>query len=239
MSSKKPKFHDGYVLSVPLEDKLIHFYRDSPYNKVVVRPRVYGVEVFKVDEEKVVAYEDMCETYRKNFMEMGWLRLHTPLYMHEEHRGTDFLYVPPSERARIAGMLNGKPLITMYNIDGSMVYCPVEAETKGALTALHKELPPGYRVIVRGFEELAAFIPIYTYEKGFSLEELIGSGEMVNLSEIREQNRERLERGVISEEEVEKQVQAIQESKFYFIFGFEIEGMFIQREKTWLGKIFG
>lgn len=79
MSSKKPKLHDGYVLSLPLEDKLIHFYRDPPYNKVVVRPKVYGVEVFKVDQEKVVVYEEMCETYRENFMKLGLLRLHTPL----------------------------------------------------------------------------------------------------------------------------------------------------------------
>ena len=71
MSSKKPKLHDGYFLSLPLEDKLIHFYRDSAYN------RVMRDEVFKVDEEKIMQYEDIRETYRKNFMEMGWLRLHT------------------------------------------------------------------------------------------------------------------------------------------------------------------
>jgi len=239
MSTKKAKLHDGYVLSLPLEDKLICFYRDSPYNKVVVRPRVYGVELFKVDEEKVIAYEDMCETYRENFMKLGLLRLHTPLYMHEEHRGAYFLYVPPKERIRIAGMLQGKPLITMYTIDGSMVYCPVETEANGALSALHKKWPPGYHLIVRGFEELAALIPIYTYEKGFSLEELIGSGEIVNSPEIRERIREELQkRGIVSEEEVDKQTEAIVEDKFCTL-SLEIDGMFIQREKTWLEKIFG
>lgn len=134
-------------------------------------------------------------------------------------------------------MLKGKPLIIMYNIDGSMVYCAVEAETNGVLTSLTKKLPPGYRVVVRGVEGLAALIPIYIYKKCFTLEELIGSGEIVNLPEIRERIREELQkRGVASDEEVDKQIQAIVEDKFSTV-SLEVEGMFIQREKTWLDKI--
>ena len=239
MSGKKTKLHDGYVLSLPLEDKLIHFYRDSPYNKVVVRSKVYGVEVFKVDEEKVVEYEEMCENFRQNFMELGLLRLHTPLNIHEEHLGMYFLYVPPKERNRIAGMLKGKPLITMYNIDGSKAYCAVEAETNGALTTLHKKLPLGCRVVTRGAEGLAALglpIPIRSI-KYFTVEELIGYGEIVNPPEIRERIREELQkRGVVSDEEVDKQTQAIVEDKFSTV-SLEVEGMFIQREETWLERL--
>jgi len=177
-----------------MQDGIIHFYRDSALN------RVLSEEVFKVDEDKVAEYEAMCETYRDSFMEMGWLRLHTPVDVHQEYLGTDFLYVPPSERARITQMLKGGTLAT---IDRFKTFHVIESR------------------------------------KNITIDELIGSGELVNLSEIGEQNRDRLERGVISEEEMEKQAQVIQESKFYFIFGFIIEGMFIQRKKTRLEKIFG
>lgn len=243
--SKKRKLHDGYILSLPLKDKLIHFYRDSPYNKVVVRPKVYGVEVFKVDEDKVIAYEDMCQTYRKNFMELGLLRLHRPLDIHEEHLGTYFLYVPSKERARIAGMLKGKPLVTLHNPDGSKAFCVVEKERNRSRTTLRKELkelPPGYRVVARGTEGLAALgLPVaFRVIKCFTLDELIGSGEIVNPPEIREQiieqNREKLQRSIISEEEIDKQVQAIVEDKFSTV-SLEVEGMFIQRKETWLEKI--
>lgn len=240
MFGKKRKLHDGYILSLPLKDRLIHFYRDSPYN------RVMREEVFKVDEDKVIAYEDMCQTYRENFIELGLLRLHTPLDIHEEQLGTYFLYVPPKERARIAAMLKGKPLVTSYSPDGSKVFCVVEKERKRAQTALQEELkklPRAYRVTIRGTsEELATLgLPVAVRMiKCFTLDELIGSGEIVNPPEIREQiieqNREKLQRSIINEEEIDKQVQAIVEDKFSTV-SLEVEGMFIQRKKTWLDKI--
>lgn len=242
MFGKKQKLYDGYILSLPLKDRLIHFYRDSAYNKVLTD------EVFKVDEDKVLFFEGMCNDLRNDFMEIGQLRLHTPLGLHEERLGTYFLYVPPKERARIAGMLEGKPLVTLHNPDGSKVFCLVEKERKRARTALHKELkelPTGYRVVVSGTpEELAALgLPAaFRVIKCFTLGELIGSGEIVNPPEIREQimeqNREKLQKSIISEEEIDKQVQAIVEDKF-FISSLEIEGTFVQRKKTWLERFFG
>jgi len=176
MSRKKPKLHDGYILSLPLEDEVIGFYRDSPYN------RVMRDEVFKVDEDKVRAYEDMCKTYRQNFMELGLLRLHTPLDVHEERLGTYFLFVPPKERARIAGMLKGKPLITRYNPDGSKVFCVVAKGKDKARTSLQKELkglPPNYHVVTRGTPEELAILGLPVAVRGvkcFTIDELIGSG---------------------------------------------------------------
>lgn len=218
---------------------MIGFYRDSPYNKVM------RDEVFKVDEDKVRAYEDMCKTYRQNFMELGLLRLHTPLDVHEEQLGTYFLHVPPKERTRIAGMLKGKPLVTLHNPDGSKVFCLVEKQRSKTRAAIQKELkrlPLGYRVDIRGTpEELARFgLPVAVrVVQCFTIDELIGSGEIVNPPEIREQIREELQKnGIVSEEEVDKQTQAITENKFATM-SFEVEGMFIQREKSWLEKIFG
>ena len=242
MSSEKPKLHDGYILSLPLEDEVIGFYRDSPYN------RVTRDEVFKVDEDKVRAYEDMCKTYRENFMELGLLRLHTPLDVHEEQLGTYFLYVPPKERDRIAKMLKGKPLVTSHNPDGFKVFCVVEKERNRARTTLQEELkklPRAYRVVIRGTpEESAALglpVPVRVIEC-FTIDQLIGTGEIVDPPEIRDQiiekNRDKLRRGIISEEEIDKQVEAIVKDKFSTV-SLEVEGMFIQREKTWLDKIFG
>lgn len=186
--SKKPKLHDGYIM----KDGLIHFYRDSAYN------RVLSDEVFKVDEDKVTEYEGMCNTLRENFMEIGQLRLHTPVDIHQERLGTNFLYVPPKERTRIMKMLEGGTLITLDSL--KWTFC---------------EIGTG---------------------KHFTLDELIGSGELVDLSEIGEQNREKLQSGIISEEEIDKQAKAIRENKF-FIGSLEVEGMFVQREKTWLDKL--
>jgi len=240
MSSDKPKIHDGYILSPPLEDKLICFYRDSPYNKVVVRPKVYRVGNFKVNEEKIIAYEEMCETCRQNFIELGLLRLHTPLCMHEEHLGDHFLYVPPKERRRIARMLNGRPLITAYNANLSPIYGAVEAEANETLTNVHKELPPGYCVVAKGAEGLDALglpAPMCVI-RYFTLDELIGSGEMSNSPEISGQIREALQkRDIDSDDEVVKRTQTFEEDKFSSV-SLEVDGMFIQREKTWLGRIF-
>ena len=223
---KKRKLYDGYILSLPLSDRAIHFYRDSALN------RVLSGESFKVDEEKVLAYEDMCETYRENFMEMGWLRLHTPLEMNQEPLGTDFLYIPPKERNRILEMLEGGVL---YSLERFKLFCVVEEEGVDTQTNIKKELeklPEGYRAEIKGTpEELAALgLPAPVREiKSFTVDELIGSGELVDLSEIGNGNRERIEKGIISEEDVDKQIQSIQETKFYFIMGFSIKGMFIYK----------
>ena len=65
---------------------------------------------FMVDQDKVMKYEGLCLTYKKNFMTIGWLRLHTPLAKYQETLGTNFLSVPQEHRARIAEMLQGRTL---------------------------------------------------------------------------------------------------------------------------------
>ena len=112
--NKKPKLHDGYIMV----DGLIQFYRDSAYNKVMSH------EVFKVDEDKVVVYEEMWDTYHKNFMKLGLLRLHTPTNVHEERSGANFLYVSPKERARIKEMIGDGTLITLDNFN---TFCVIES----------------------------------------------------------------------------------------------------------------
>ena len=233
VEQEKPELHDGYVLSLPLENDLIHFYHASPYD--VARPKVHGVEVFKVDKDKVIEYEDMCKTYRENFKELGFLRLHTPLNMYEEHQGTYFLYVPPKERVRIAGMLNGRPLISVHNADLSPVYGAVEPETHGTPTSMTEKFPPYCRVVVRGAEGLAALgLPVpFRIIAYYTLHELIGSREIVNPPEIRERIRKELQkRAVVSDEEVDKQIQAIIMEDKFFIVSLEVEGMFIQGTQT-------
>jgi len=63
----------------------------------------------------------------------------------------------------------------------------------------------------------------------FSIDELIGTGELVDISEIGRNNREKIEKGIISEEELKRQTREISETKFYFIMGFGVEGMFIYK----------
>ncbi len=184
MFGKKSKLHSGYTISAPSNDRAIQFYRNSALNRIL-----YG-DNFQVDEEKVIQYENICEIYRKNFIEMGWLRLHMPLYVHQEHLGTDFLYVPPKERNRILKMLNGGVLITL--------------------------------------ERFKSFQVAESGER-FSIDELIGTGELVDISEIGRNNREKIEKGIISEEELKRQTREISETKFYFIMGFGVEGMFIYK----------
>ena len=103
---KKRKLHDGYII----KDGYISFYNDSLLNKEL------HSKTYRVDQDKVTYYEGMCETYRNNFMEIGWLRLHTPLEQYQEHLGTHFLSVPSKHRKRIADMLEGGTLITLDNL---------------------------------------------------------------------------------------------------------------------------
>lgn len=241
---KKPKLPDGYILSLPLEDKLLHFYRDPAH-------RVLADKVLKVDEDKVIAYEDMCETYRENFMELGLLRLHTPLNVHEERLSTNFLYVPPSERARIQRMLGGESLITRSNPSlGYGEYCLVEKDKNRAQTALQKELkelPLGHRVVARGTPEELATLGLpspFRVIKCFTLDELVGSLEMMkrfDFPDVDDPDSKRHLRTFffgIPYEEADEQVQVDQGDRFYFC-KLGVDGMFIEREKTWLEKIFG
>ncbi len=221
---KKRKLYDGYILSLPLSNRLIHFYRDSALN------RVLSGESFKVDEEKIIQYEGICETNRDNFIEMGWLRLNTPLEMHQEPLGTDFLYVPPKERNRILKMLEGGVLVTLERYKSFRVVEEERVDTQANIKKELEKLPEGYRVEMKGIpEELAALgLPAPVREiKSYSIDEIIGSGELVDIAEIGEQNREKIEKGIINEEDIDKQLNDIQETKFYFIMGFSIEGMFI------------
>lgn len=100
---KKPKLHDGYIL----RNGGVIFYNDSAFYKTVSGKQQ------KVDEDKVMEYEGLCESYRKYFMDIGWLRLHTPCEPHQEELGTHFLSVPLEHRARIAEMLKGGTLIML------------------------------------------------------------------------------------------------------------------------------
>ncbi len=103
---KKRTLHDGYTI----KGGFINFYSESRLNKEL------SSKTYKVDQEKIVYYEGLCETYRKNFMKIGWLRLHTPIGQHQEHLGTHFLSVPPKHRKRIADMLGGGTLIALDNL---------------------------------------------------------------------------------------------------------------------------
>jgi hypothetical protein len=99
----KPKLHDGYTV----RGGIVTFYKDSAFDKAVLGKRP------KVDQDKVMEYEGLCEKYRNNFTEIGWLILHTPIAPHEEELGTNFLSVPVEHRARIASMIKGGTLIML------------------------------------------------------------------------------------------------------------------------------
>jgi hypothetical protein len=179
---KKPKTYSGYTLALPLSDGIINFYNDAPIN------RVLNGEKFRVDKKKILQYEQICEVYRKNYQEMGWLRLHIPLSMYQEYLGTDFLYVPPKERTRISEMLGGGSLITLERF--------------------------------KSFQVVGS-------EKTVSIDELSGSCELIDITKVGSENRELLEKGIISQEEMDKRTKSILENNFYFIFGFSVSGMFI------------
>jgi hypothetical protein len=99
----KPKLYDGYTV----RNGEVTFCTYSALHTMQVGKHL------KVDQDKVIEYEGMCETYRRNFMEIGWLRLHTPVGQHQETLGTNFLSVPLEHRARVAGMLKGGTLVKL------------------------------------------------------------------------------------------------------------------------------
>jgi hypothetical protein len=112
-SEKQLKLHDGYTV----RDGYINFYDSHDLE----RP---SGNHYKVEESKVAYYENLCETYRKNFMQIGWLRLHMPISPNQEKLGTNFLSVPERHRPRIVEMLGKETLIT---VDNFKTFCLVES----------------------------------------------------------------------------------------------------------------
>ena len=179
-SEKQLKLHDGYTV----EDGYINFYDGFS-------PETPSDNHYKVDESKVAYYENMCETYRKNFLQIGWLRLHTPINPNQEKLGTNFLSVPERHRMRIAEMLEGEALITDDNFK---TFSLVESGRR------------------------------------FTLEELLGNEELVDVFLLGKNNHEKLDNGSITQEEYDKQleiIQAIQKEKFH-VESFTVEGMFVE-----------
>jgi len=98
-----PRLHDGYYL---FRGEVV-FYSDDDIS------RVLSGRVFKVDEEKALNFEGMCNIAANNFLELGMLRLHTPVDVRQEERGTYFLYVPIPDRPRILDLIQGGTLISL------------------------------------------------------------------------------------------------------------------------------
>jgi hypothetical protein len=198
----KLKLHDGYTV----RDGEVTFYKDSSLYKIQFPKHL------KVDQDKVMAFESMCETYRKSFMEIGWLRLHTPVGLHQESAGTHFLSVPLEHRARIAEMLKSGRLVMLetpatQNEGGNLVYYMLE----------YAELDPRtYRVIETG--------------KQITLDQLVGDGELFDFLGVSQQNRRMLDSGTITKAEWERQIQIIEQwekTKFH-IESWNIQGMFVE-----------
>ncbi len=189
--NKKPILHDGYYV----KNGEVTFFNDSVGYKTACGKHP------KVDQNKVMLWEGFCDTYRKGFMAIGWLRLHTPVYPHQEvqkidpakplvvmmhkpdeHLGTHFLSVPPQHRDRIADMLKGGTLVT------------------------HNELKT-FRVFETG-EEL-------------TFQQLIGDGEFFDFLGTSAQNHKDFEIGKITKEEYENRLQTIsqwEKTKFYLLY---------------------
>jgi hypothetical protein len=252
--SKKPKLHDGYILSLPLKDRLIYFYRDPVYNRV---SSMTGEEVLKVDEDKVIGFEfGLCETCRENFMELGLLRLHTPLDIHQERLSRNFLYVPPSERVRIAQMLGGKPLITRYSLSPVYnEYCTVEEKKDETQSTLHRELGEageasffGYRIRPGETPDRLAtpgLVPLLHVVRCFKLSELVGSlehmkrfvfefeGEDDAPNNLDSNSKRSLRQAYfgIPYEEAYDQSHVDKKDRFFFSY-LGLEGMFVQRGRV-------
>ena len=126
MFKKKNKWHDGYYIN---EQGYIQFYHQRAVSKVNKGQPVYGKDnkdnlslispekqVEKVNEDLIAQYEAMCNYYRDNFLDSGLLRLNTPVSVHQEHLGTDFLFVPIRHRERIKNLI-GQGFLVM---DGSV-----------------------------------------------------------------------------------------------------------------------
>ena len=208
---KRRRLKDGYMLS--LTDKGIRFYRDSPMNKGLSK------NVRKFDEEKVLEFEGTCQKLFQSFMKSGYLRLHWPLHIHEEGMGAYFLYVPPKERPRVAGLLNGGILVSK-NIEPDEL--PQSFAIRLPRVWLGLEAPNGQRIL----DDLGET----------TLKDLIGSGEVISLTGIAESNPEEARK-------IQEQTGPFREDGAstvydkFFILTFNVQGMFIEREKTWLDNI--
>lgn len=184
VSEKELNLRDGYTV----KDGAIFFYNYPVTN------RPHGMH-YKVDASNVAHYEGLCETYRRDFMQIGWLRLHTPISPNQEYLGTRFLSVPENHRTRVAEMISGETLITLDNFN---TFCLVESD------------------------------------KHFTLKELLGNEDLVDIFAISKENREKLDNGSITQEEYEKQIeviQVIQKEKFH-IESFTVQGMFAEEQTT-------
>jgi len=146
---KTRSLHDGYFI----KDNYIHFYTDSVLDKIA------SDKDYMVDEEKVYYYESICENYHRNFMEVGWLRLHTPFAEYQERLGTNFLYVPPNERQRIMSITGGGALAANHNLQSFYIFA--------------KELHITMQELI-GTSKLVDIFKIYEFnkEKGINEKEL-------------------------------------------------------------------
>jgi hypothetical protein len=126
----KPKLWDGYIV----KDGAVTFRKDS-----LLRKELSGKHP-KVDQDKILEFEAMCETYRRNFMEIGLLRLHTPVAtdtrLYQEKWGMEFLFVPSEHRVRVAGIVKGETLV-MLELGGILsIFYAVESQRKITLKQL-------------------------------------------------------------------------------------------------------
>jgi ssDNA-binding Zn-finger/Zn-ribbon topoisomerase 1 len=194
--NKKPILHDGYYV----RNGEVSFYSNSADNKAI------RVKHPKVNGDIVIHWEGLCETYRKNFEEVGWLRLHTPTRpeyfakmpdtlslfkeMSQEQLGGHFLSVPPQHRLRIAEMLNGGTLVML--------------------------------------DRLKTFL-IVESGKQITFQQLVGDGELFDFLGTADQNHRDLESGKITKEEWEKRVRIVSQwEKTRFHVDYLKVDMFVQ-----------
>ncbi len=177
----KEKWHDGYYV----EENDIVFYKDPILSKATKGAKVYTKNsegelktlfpeklVKKVSQDKIMKYEDMCRVYRENFGDTGMLRLHTPIGIHQEHLGVEFLFVPVRHRERIKQLIgNGylvmvepinlfkilptDKLITLEDLIGSGVISEPEKETDNPIEINN---PEENRFFIRQFQIVDMFI---------------------------------------------------------------------------------
>ncbi len=201
LDRSKKKLHDGYAVA----NGHVAFYKDSYLYKTQFPKHP------KVDQDKVMEYEAMCQGFRDHFMTMGFLRLHTPVGIHQEEAGTDILMVPPKHRKRIAGMLKGGMLVRvetppMQDEGGRLVYRVLETAQLD---------PRKFRILETG--------------EDVTFEQILGDGDLFDIMEEREQNLKAPKGGSITQEEHDRRSQALQqlvETKFTIVC-MAIEGMFV------------
>jgi hypothetical protein len=209
---KRRKLHDGYYTVRDAHGNLdsITFYS---------HPRGYKEMTGKhpkVDEDKVIQFEDMCEAFKRNFIEGGWLRLHTPLGAYQEELGTNFLYIPPEHRARIARTLEGGKTLVMEHPFEKLLQPP------------HGEpFPLKNRPLVDLIH--GSFI-LCENKRHIAVADLLCGEEIVDIRTITNQNVDNYNRGAVTQEEFERRRNTISgwvETKFQIQHA-EIEGMFVE-----------